>query len=392
MKIADLTTFRVRPRWMFLRVRTDEGLVGWGEPGAEARVGAVEAALAELRPHLIGRNPLAIEDVWQALTNLDSDHGGPVLSSALSGVDQALWDIAGKTYGAPVYELLGGPVRDKMRVYSWIGEDRTGDYSLEAIGQEAAREAAKGFTAVKMNVASELLAIDRPGRVDEIVARAATVREALGPEVDFAIDCHGRVSKPMAKRLLPLLEPYQPLFVEEPVLVEYPEAYTELTALTSVPIAAGERLYNRVAFRPFLEAGIAVVQPDPSHAGGISEVRRISAAAEAYDVTMAPHSAIGPIALAACLQLDFASPNALVQEQGIGYKTNEPGYDNDGSDILDYLVDRSVFEIEAGFVARPTGHGLGIEVDETAVEQASETGHSWKQRPWRHADGSYAER
>ena len=235
-----------------------------------------------------------------------------------------------------------------------------------------------------------MLSIDRPGRVDEIVERAAAVRDALGPERDFAIDCHGRVSRAMARRLLPLLEPYQPVFVEEPILTEHSSAYAELVRLTSVPIAAGERLYDRAAFQPFLEAGIAVAQPDPSHAGGISEVRRIAAVAETYDVLVALHSAIGPIALAACLQLEFAMPNALIQEQGIGY--TESGLDNDGSDILDYLVDTSVFDITQGFIQRPLGPGLGIEIDEGAVTRAAERGHSWKFRPWNHDDGSYAER
>jgi galactonate dehydratase len=390
MKIVDIQTFRVRPRWLFLRVQTDEGIVGWGEPGGEARVGAVEAAIGELRDRLVGQNPLAIERIWQTLTSASDDYGGPILSSAVAGVDQALWDIAGKARGVPVYELLGGPVREQVRVYSWIGPERTGDCSAEEIAAEAAAEAAKGFTAVKLNASSALLSIDRPGRVDEIVERAAAVRDALGPERDFAIDCHGRVSRPMARRLLPLLEPYQPLFVEEPVLTEYGEAYPELVRLTSVPIAAGERLYDRAAFQPFLEAGIAVAQPDPSHAGGISELRRIASAAETYDVLVAPHSAIGPIALAACLQLDCALPNALIQEQGIGY--TESGLDNQGSDILDYLVDTSVFDITEGLIQRPLGPGLGIEIDEAAVARAAELGHSWKFRPWFHEDGSYAER
>jgi galactonate dehydratase len=390
MKIVDLQTYRVRPRWLFLRIQTDEGVVGWGEPGAEARVGAVEAAVAELRGLLVGRDPLAIERIWQTLTRVSEDYGGPILSSAVAGVDQALWDIAGKARGVPVYELLGGPVRERVRVYSWIGPERTGDCSPAEIGAEAAVEAIKGFTAVKMNASSALKAIDRPGRVDEIVERAAAVRDALGPEGDFAIDCHGRVSRPMARRLLPLLEPYKPLFVEEPILTEHRSSYAELVPLTSVPIAAGERLYDRAAFQPFFEAGIAVAQPDPSHAGGISELRRIAAAAEMYDVQVAPHSAIGPLALAACLQLDFAMPNALIQEQGIGY--TESGLDNEGSDILDYLVDTSVFDITEGHIGRPRGPGLGIEIDERAVARAAEHSHSWKFMPWYHDDGSYAER
>jgi galactonate dehydratase len=390
MKITKLTTFRIRPRWLFLRVDTDEGIVGWGEPGGEARVSGVEAAVHELADYLVGENPLAIERLWQVLSKSGFARGGAVLSSAISGIDQALWDIAGKAYEAPVYDLLGGPVRERMRVYACLGADRTGDYGPEEIAQEAVDQVARGFTAVKMNASSALERIDRPARTLEIVGRAAAVRDAIGFEQDFAIDCHGRVSKAMAKRLLPLLEPYHPLFVEEPVLAEYPEAYAELAQLTSVPIATGERLYHRMDFQPFFAAGLAVAQPDPSHAGGISETRRIAAVAETYDVAIALHSAIGPIALAACLQVDFATPNALIQEQGIGYR--EPGFDNVGSDLLDYLVDRSVFACHDGFIARPSGPGLGIEVDEAAVEHAAEVGHSWRLRPWTHGDGSYAER
>jgi galactonate dehydratase len=193
----------------------------------------------------------------------------------------------------------------------------------------------------------------------------------------------------MSRRLLPMLEPYQLMFVEEPSLPEYPEAIREFAQLTSIPIATGERLFSRWEYKHIIQSGIAVVQPDPSHAGGISETRRIAAMAETYDVLVAPHSAIGPIALASSLQVDFAIPNALIQEQGVGY--SDPGVDSTGHDILDYLVDRSVFDFEDGFVARPAKPGLGIEVDADAVERAGHSGHSWTPPPWRHPDVSFAE-
>ncbi len=388
MKITSLSTYRIPPRWLFLRIQTDEGIVGWGEPGGEAHCAAVEAAVQELADYLIGEDPLAIERHWQMLAKSAFYRGGAVLSCAVAGVDQALWDIAGKARGVPVHELLGGPVRETMRVYAWIGADRTGSYGPEEIAAEAAEQAARGFTALKMNASSELEPIDLPARADEVAARAAAVREAIGAELDFAIDCHGRVSSAMARRLLPLLEPYRPLFVEEPCLAEYPESFAWLAARTTVPLATGERLYSRADFVSFLDGGLAVAQPDPAHAGGISETRRIAALAESYDALLAPHSAIGPIALAACLQVDFASPNALVQEQGIGYADDV--LDHGG--ILDYLVDPAPFAIENGSIGQLTRPGLGIEVDEAAVKRAAEIGHSWRLEPWWHADGSYAER
>jgi galactonate dehydratase len=389
VRITHVETFLVRPRWVFVRVRTDEGVTGWGEPGGEARSGAVAATVHDMADYLVGQNPLTIERHWQRLTKGAFFRGGVILSSAVAGIDQALWDIAGKVHGVPVHELLGGPVRDRMRVYAWIGGDRTGDYSPDEIAAEASDQVSRGFTALKMTASSEMVPLDTPAKADGVIARLEAVRNAIGRDRDIAIDFHGRISRAMSRRLLPLVEPYQPLFVEEPCLPEYPEAFKELAQLSSVPIATGERLCSRWEFKHVVQSGIAVVQPDPSHAGGISETRRIATMAEAYDVLLAPHSAIGPIALAASLQVDFASPNALIQEQGVGY--SDPGLDNAGSDILDYLVDRSVFEYREGFVSRPRNPGLGIEIDEVAVERAARQGHAWKPAPWTYPDGSFAE-
>jgi galactonate dehydratase len=389
MKITRVETFLVRPRWVFLRVSTDEGVTGWGEPGGEGRPRTVAAAVHDMADYLVGQDPLPIERHWQMLTKGAFYRGGAILSSAVAGIDQALWDIAGKVRGVPVHELLGGPVRDRMRVYAWIGGDATSDYSPEAIAEEARAQVARGFTALKMNASSEMVPIDTPAKADGVVARLEAVREAIGRDRDIAVDFHGRISRAMSRRLLPMLERYQPLFVEEPCLPEYPEGFKELAQLSSVPIATGERLFSRWEYKHVIQSGIAVVQPDPSHAGGISETRRIAAMAETYDVLLAPHSAIGPIALAASLQVDFAAPNALIQEQGVGY--SDPGVDNTGSDILDYLVDRSVFDYEHGFVSRPRRPGLGIEIDEAAVERAAHDGHAWTPPPWTYPDGSFAE-
>lgn len=380
MKITGLETFLVEPRWLFLKVSTDEGVSGWGEPVIEGRAATVATAVSELAELIVGTDPLRIEDHWQVLSKAGFYRDGPILSSAVAGIDQALWDIAGKVYGAPVHALLGGHVRDRMRVYSWIGGDNP-----SSVADQAREKLAEGFTALKMNGSGALRRIDTEAAAAAVIERAAAVREAIGPANDFAVDFHGRVSTAMARRLLPRLEPYTPLFVEEPILPEHGANLASLVAATSIPLATGERLFSRTDFRPVLEAGIAVVQPDVSHAGGISETRRIASLAETYDAGLAIHCPLGPIALAASLQVAFASPNALLQEQSLGIHYNER------SDLLDYLVDTSVFRYSDGHVDRLTAPGLGIEIDEEAVRRAAELGHRWRGPVWRHPDGGHAE-
>ncbi|MEU3047918.1 galactonate dehydratase [Streptomyces sp. NPDC006984] len=380
MKITSLRTYLVAPRWCFLRIETDEGITGWGEPVVEGRAHTVAAAVDELADYLVGQDPMRIEDHWQVMTKGGFYRGGPVLSSAVAGIDQALWDIKGKALGVPVWQLLGGNVRDRVRVYSWIGGDRPEDVVQQAFARKA-----EGFTAIKMNASPQLEFIDTPAAVHGIVERVAGIREAVGDDFDIAIDFHGRLTIPMARRVLPLLEPYLPFFVEEPLVPELGAHIGEIVRSTSIPIATGERLYSRWDFKPVLTSGIAVAQPDLSHAGGISETRRIAAMAEAYDISLAPHCPLGPIALASCLQVGFATPNLLIQEQSLGIHYNT------GSDLLDYLVDPSVFRYENGHVALLTAPGLGIDVDERAVERAAETGHRWRNPVWRHKDGSFAE-
>lgn len=378
MKIVDVETFLVAPRWLFCKISTDEGISGWGEPVLEGRAGAVRGAVHELSELLIGEDPTRIEDHWQTLYKSGFYRGGPVLSSALAGLDQALWDIAGKRYGVPVHQLLGGPVRDRMRMYTWVGGDEP-----TQIRDAVAAQVEAGFTAVKMNASGVMAPLATRADIDAVLARIAAARDVLGPSRDLAVDFHGRVSVTNASRLLPLLEPYHVLFAEEPVL---PEHLGQLHRLVgSVPLATGERLFHRADFLPVLQAGIAVAQPDLSHAGGISEVRRIAALAEIYDVGLAPHCPLGPIALAACLQVDFATPNAVIQEQSLGIHYNA---DND---LLDYLVDPTVFDFHDGYVLRPNKPGLGVDIDEKAVRAAAEHGHAWRPPRWRHHDGSFAE-
>jgi galactonate dehydratase len=382
VKIVSLELFKVPPRWLLLKVGTDEGLSGWGEPVVEGRADTVRTAVEELSGYLIGKDPFRIEDHFQVLYRGGFYRGGSVLTSAISGIEQALWDIKGKALGVPVYEMLGGLARDKVRVYSWIGGDRPGNVAEAAVSRMA-----EGFTAVKMNATEEMHYVDSPARIDEAVARLAAVRKVCGPGLDVAVDFHGRIHKPMAKALARELEPYGPLFIEEPVPPGNEEALREVAHNTSAPIALGERLYTRWDFKKVLVDGYAdILQPDLSHAGGILEVRKIAAMAEAFDVALAPHCPLGPIALAASLQVDACSPNAFIQEQSLGIHYNE------GSDLLDYLADPAVFAYEEGFVRVPEGPGLGIEVDEEKVWEAAKVGHDWKQPVWRNHDGTVAER
>ncbi|HEX5565107.1 MAG TPA: galactonate dehydratase [Sporosarcina sp.] len=381
MKITKMETFIVPPRWLFLKIETDEGIVGWGEPVVEGRAATVEAAVKELSGYIIGKDPLRIEDHWQTMYRAGFYRGGPILMSAIAGIDQALWDIKGKFYDAPVYDLMGGACRDSVRVYSWIGGDRPSD-----VGKAAKEAVAAGFTAVKMNGTEELQYIDSYQKIDEAVERIAAVREAVGNHIGIGIDFHGRVHKPMAKLLAKELEQFRPMFIEEPVLPENNEALREVARATNIPIATGERMYSKWDFKKLLEDGyVDIIQPDLSHAGGITECKKIFSMAEAYDVAVAPHCPLGPIALASCLQVDATSHNVFIQEQSLGIHYNQ------GSDLLDYLNDPKVFDYKDGYVDMLHGPGLGISINEEFVREQAKIGHNWKNPVWRHKDGTIAE-
>jgi len=381
MKITKLKTWQVPPRWMFLKIETDEGISGWGEPVLEGRAATVEAAVHELADAVVGRDPRRIEDIWNILYRGGFYRGGPILMSAIAGIDQALWDIKGRTLGVPVHELLGGACRERMRMYYWIGGDRPND-----VVRQAKEVVAKGFTAFKMNGTPEMAIVDSHQKIDEAVARASEAREAVGPDVGIAIDFHGRVHRPMAKALLRELEPVHPLFVEEPVLAEQLHCLPQIASGLSYPIATGERLFSRYQFRPILEAGtVDIVQPDISHCGGITEGRKIAILAETYDVALAPHCPLGPVALAASLHVDAVSHNAFIQEQSMGIHYNV------GNDVLDYLTDPAPLRIEDGYLPLLTGPGLGVEINEAFVIERAKDGHRWRNPLWRHEDGSVAE-
>jgi galactonate dehydratase len=381
MKIKGYELFQVPPRWLFLKIETNEGICGWGEPVIEGKAATVKTAVEEFMEFLIGKDPMDIEGHWNTLYRGGFYRGGPILMSAIAGIDQALWDIKGKYYNAPIHQLIGGKARDSIRVYSWIGGDRP----LE-VGLAAEKMVGHGFTAVKMNATEELQYIDSYVKVDEAVKRIAAVREAVGPDVGIGIDFHGRVHKPMAKILAKELEPFRPMFIEEPVLPENNEALREISKHVAIPIATGERMFSRWQFKSLLQEGyVDIIQPDLSHAGGITECKKIISMAEAFDVAAAPHCPLGPIALAACLQVDATCHNAFIQEQSLGIHYNQ------GSDLLDYLTDKSVFEFAKGYVKIPEGPGLGITIDEEHVRKMAKLSHNWKNPVWRHSDGSLAE-
>lgn len=381
MKITKLTTYRVPPRWMFLKIETDEGVVGWGEPVIEGRARTVKTAVDELSELLIGQDPARINDLWQTMYRSGFYRGGAILMSAIAGIDQALWDIKGKVHGKPVYELLGGLVRDRMQAYSWVGGDRPADV---AAGIRTLMEA--GIKTFKLNGSDEMGLLDTSAKVDAAVARVAGIRETFGNTIEFGLDFHGRISAPMAKTMLRELEPYRPLFVEEPVLAEQAEYYPRLAAMTSIPLAAGERMYSRYEFKSvFAAGGLSIVQPDLSHAGGITECMKIASMAEAYDITLAPHCPLGPIALASCLHVDFVSYNAVLQEQSMGIHYNK------GAELLDYVDNPEDFLIRDGYFAPLSKPGLGVEINEKAVIEASKRASDWRSPLWRHADGSVAE-
>jgi galactonate dehydratase len=378
VKIGRIETFYVPPRWLFVRVETEDGAVGWGEASLEGWAEAVDGAFEALRDRFIGHDARRIEDIWQVAYRGGFYRGGPVLMSALAGLEQALWDLKGRAFGLPAWEMLGGKVRERIRAYAWIGGDRPDEIESAAT---ARRE--QGFGAVKMNATAELDWIGTPKLFDEVVARV-TAAQAAG--MDVGLDFHGRVHKPMAKQLAKVLEPLGLLFIEEPLLSENHEGLAQIASLVSTPIALGERLYSRWDFKPFFEnRSVDIIQPDLSHAGGLLECRKIAAMAEAYDVAVAPHCPLGPLALAACLQLAACTPNVAIQEMSLGIHYNV------GHDLLNFVTNPEALSPVDGSLPIPEGPGLGVDIDEAAVREVHKDRHRWRNPIWRHADGSFAE-
>lgn len=301
--------------------------------------------------------------------------------SALAGIDIALWDLKARKLNVPIWQLLGGKVRDRVNVYAWIGGDRPSDV------ESAAKERlAQGFRAIKMNATEDVGWLDSPAVLQSSVERLKTVK-ALG--IDAGVDFHGRLHKPMAKQLAKALEPHHPLFIEEPLLSEHPESIKELYGLTTCPIALGERLYSRWDFKRFFEdVSVDIIQPDIAHCGGISELRRIAAMAETYDVAVAPHCPLGPIALAACLQIGISTPNHQIQEMSVGMHYNVEAGEYD---ISSYITNPEAFAVKDGYVEVLEGPGLGIEINEELVRKVAETTKPWELKGFVGKDGGYRE-
>ena len=380
MKISDIVVYKVKPRWIFIKISTDAGIDGWGEMVSGTKTQTVVAGAYEMGKRLLGRNPFEIERIFQEL-HRSFFRGGPINGTIISGIEMALWDIKGKALNVPVYELLGGAARDKIKVYSWIGGDRPSD-----VVDQATDRFERGFRAVKMNATEELHYIDSFEKVEEVVKRIALIREKFGNQMAVAIDFHGRVHKPMAKVLAKELEPYHPMFIEEPVLPENEECFKEVSQHVSTPIATGERLYTRWQFKNICKSGhVDIIQPDLALCGGILEARKIAAMAESFDLAVAPHAPYGPIALAATFQLDACTPNVFIQEQSLGIHYNK------GFDLLDFVNNKEMFAYKDSFVALPTKPGLGIEVDETKVKEVAKQGLVWSNPQWKNYDGTIAE-
>jgi galactonate dehydratase len=381
LKIEKIELFKVPPRWLFLKITTKCGIVGWGEPVVEGKADTVAACVKELEQYIIGRNANDIEDIWQILFRGGFYRGGPVLMSAISGIDQALWDIKGKHLNVPVYELLGGAVRQKMKMYCWIGGDNP-----DVVLEQAHEKVKAGFNAVKMNATGALEWVSSIKDVKAVAENIKLLRQEFGYDLDIGLDFHGRVHKPMVKRLIDELAPYEPMFIEEPVLSENNDALKHIYSYTSIPIATGERMFSRWDFKEILHQGVVdIIQPDLSHAGGISEVRRITAMAEAYDVALAPHCPLGPISLASALHIDFTCANAVIQESSLGIHYNK------GYDILDYVLNPEVFDVKDGYIQLFKKPGLGVEINEEKLREAVKIGHNWANPIWRHEDGNFAE-
>jgi galactonate dehydratase len=352
IRITRLETFLVKPRWLFLKVHTDAGVVGLGEPIVEGRALTCAEAIREIEPYLLGKDPRRVVHHWQAIYRHAFYRGGPVLTSALSGIDMALWDIKGKALGVPIHELLGGPTRDRIRVYAHA---RTPERLIEL--------KARGFTAFKTGPAKRRPSryIETPAEVAYAAEKFGELRKAAGSDIDIGIDFHGAISPATAKLLIKALEPHQPMFIEEPCQAQNHDVMADIARGTHLPIATGERVFTKWGFREVLEKRAAtVLQPDLCHAGGITEVRLIAGMAEAYYAAIAPHNPLGPISLAAGVQIAASIPNFMCQEQvslGEGY-LKEP------------------FTVKDGYVDLPVKPGLGIELDEDAV--ASKVGHDWR--------------
>lgn len=382
MKITKIQLINIKPRWMFLKMYTDTDIVGLGEPVLEGHNKSVEAVVREFEDYLIGKDPMQIEHHIQSLYKGGFYRGGPLMMSAISGIEQAMWDIKGQYYNCPVYEMLGGKCRDKIRMYTHIKATAIqGGNTVEEMTAIALQKVKQGYTALKYSIIPPIKLIENPEDTQKHIERFAAVRKAVGNKIDLAIDFHGRVTPAMAPRLAELLSPYMPMFIEEPCLPENTDCMAKIARSTTIPIAAGERLFGKFAYRELIEKqAVSVVQPDICHVGGIFEGRKIAAMAENYYMSVAPHNPLGPISLAACLQLDACITNFLVQEHPVT---------TDGAELGCGIL-KEPFVIKDGYIKTPAKPGLGIELNESALREREYDG-KWTTPRQFYEDGSIAE-
>ena len=366
MKITKLETFHVKPRWMFLKVSTDEGIVGWGEPVLEGKSTVVEEMVKVLGQYIIGQDPDNIEYLWQLMYRGGFYRGGPIICSAISGIEQALWDIKGKKLGVPVWQLLGGKCRDKIKLYAHI--THMVNPTVDLLCTAAKQKVEMGFTSLKTALDFPFDHIDNMQKVENYVNKFAALREAVGKDVDIAVDFHGRSSPAMSKILCRELEPYYPMFVEEPVLPENVDALVDITRSTTIPIATGERIFTTFGFRDLIEKrAAAVLQPDISHCGGIMQTFKIAAMAANNYCNIAPHNPLGPIALSASLQIDTCIQNFTAQEL-LALDTQH----DIGKDLF-----KEAYVIRDGYIDVNHKPGLGFEVNEDFLREVAYDG-LWK--------------
>lgn len=379
MLIDRIDTAQVAPRWGLLRIRTKDGLDGFGEFTVEGQLDTAEAAVKELAPYFLGKDPGDIKRLVRGRFDQSFYHGGPHYMSALGGIEIALWDLLGKSLNQPVHRLLGGKVREKVKVYRWAGGNNN---SPEESAAEAAQVVREGARAIKMNACPPLAAIDTYGGIPAAVARARAVREAVGPDVDIAYDFHGRCNVPMARRLARELEFSRPLFYEEPVRPDYNRWLPEIAAVTAVPIATGERMYTVAEFSDVVaNKGAHILQPDIVHAGGISNTADIAALAEANGIAIAPHCPLSPIAFMACLHVVAQSRAGWILEWSKGIHYNASGATGEVDPWLRFVPESNwpQFDLDRdGHLLVPDRPGLGVDIDWNEVEKAAKVGVEWR--------------
>jgi galactonate dehydratase len=389
--IEEIETLQVPPRWGLLRICTSPGLIGYGEFTVEGQLEAAEAAVRQLAENFLGKNAIDIKRLVRGAYDRNFYHGGALYMSALGGIEIALWDILGQATNQPVFRLLGGKVRDRVKVYRWAGGNNN---APEAAAEEAIRVVAEGARAIKMNACPPLAAVDTYGGIRAAVARARAVRDAVGPEVEVALDFHGRANVPMARRLARELEFIQPLFYEEPVRPDYNRWLPEIARLTHIPIATGERMCMVAEFSDLVAArGAHILQPDLVHVGGINNAAEIAALAEANGLALAPHCPLSPIAFMACLHVVAQSRAGWILEWSKGIHYNASQASGEIDPWLRYIDERDwpLFELdEGGHLAIPERPGLGIRINWDEARRAAQTPVLWRDEAMYLPDGTLA--